>query len=103
MPNDGTFERGVLVPGNGIPRGTLDSIVARAGIPPRILDETNVEQNMSCETGEPLWQVGWYDVRLIGDEDPNTMIERACPHQALIQHNARERYHQKAHHATSGG
>jgi hypothetical protein len=76
-PDDGTLERSVLVPGNGIPRSTLDTIVARAGIPPRVLDETNVEHEISCETGEPLWHVVWHDIRPIGDEEPDAVIESA--------------------------
>ena len=96
-PNDGTFERGTLVPGNAIPRGTLDRIIAHAGIPPGVLDEINVEHEISCETGEPLWYINWSDVRLIGDEDPDAVIERAyrrflAIHQSVVEHNAREQH-----------
>ena len=90
LPTAGTVEQGALVAGNGIARETLDTIVARAGIPPRILDETDVEHEISCETGLPLWQVGWYDVRPIGDQDPDTVVERAyrrfmAIHQAVVE------------------
>ncbi|MGH6917251.1 MAG: hypothetical protein ACREJ0_06060, partial [Geminicoccaceae bacterium] len=42
LPRDGTLASDTLVRGKDIPRSTLDRIVARAGIPPRVLDETNV-------------------------------------------------------------
>jgi hypothetical protein len=54
LPNDGTFGDNALVRGTGIARATLDGIVSRAGIPPRILDETNVEHEISCVPDEPL-------------------------------------------------
>lgn len=107
-PTDGTFDSGTLVPGNAIPRGTLDRIVARAGIPPGVLDETNVEHEISCETGEPLWAIAWSDVRLIGDEDPDAVIERAyrrflAIHQSVVEHNAREHNLQLGQQTTAGG
>ena len=74
-PEDRSSDTGVLVPGSGVSRETLDAIVARAGIPPRILDEADVEHEISCEIREPLWHVGWQDLRLIGDEDPDTVID----------------------------
>jgi hypothetical protein len=93
-PNDGTSAKGVLVRGNGIPRGTLDGIVARAGIPPRVLDETNVEHEISCETGEPLWHIVWHDIRPIGDEKPDAVIEGAhrrflAIYQSVVEQNAK--------------
>jgi len=93
-PNDGTFERSVLVPGNGLPRGRLDGILARAGIPPRVLDETNVEHEISCETGAPLWHVVWHDIRPIGDEKPDAVIERAhrrflAIYQSVVEENTK--------------
>jgi hypothetical protein len=108
FPNDGTVEEGTLVLGTGVPRGTLDSIVARAGIPPRFLDETNVEHEVSCAVGEPLWRIAWYDVRDISDEDPDTVIERAhqrfmAIHQAVVEHNTEGQYLQKAQRTTRGG
>ena len=107
-PSEGASETGVLVPGNRVPRGTLDGIVARAGIPPRMLDEPNVQQEISCETGEPLWHVSWYDVRLVGEEDPDTVIQRAyrrflAIHQSVVAHNTEGQYLQKAQRTTRGG
>ena len=88
--------------------GTLDAIVARAGIPPRILDEANVEHEISCEIREPLWHVGWQDLRLIGDEDPDTVIERAYQrfmaiHQAVVAHNIKGRHPQTAQRQIADG
>jgi hypothetical protein len=107
LPKDGT-EGDALVPGNGIARGTLDSIIARAGIPPHVLDETNVEHEISCEIDAPLWHVGWSDVRLIGDEDPDTVIERAyhrfmAIHQDVVEHNTKERNLQTGQPTPIGG
>ena len=106
-PNDGTFERGTLVPGNAIPRGTLDRIIAHAGIPPGVLDEINVEHEISCETGEPLWYINWSDVRLIGDEGTDAVIERAyrrflAIHQSVVEHNAREQNLQLGQRTSAG-
>jgi hypothetical protein len=102
-PNDGTVEGG-LVPGSGVPRETLDSIVAHAGIPPRVLDETNVEHEISCETGAPLWSVVWYDVRHISNEDSSTPTAGSCDFtRAWSSINAREAYIQKAQRPITGG
>ena len=97
LPKDGTFEQGARVAGSGVTRETLDGIVGRAGIPPRVLDQTNVKHEISCKTGEPLWHVGWYDVRPIGDEDPVTVIGHAhrrflAIYQSVVEYNAREAY-----------
>jgi hypothetical protein len=94
-PNDGKIEGRTLVPGNTIPSETLGRIIARAGIPPRILDEIDVQHEISCETAAPLWLVAWYDVRAVGEEDPGAVIKRAyrrfmAVHQSVIQHNAQE-------------
>ena len=107
-PNDGTLEEGTLVRGNAVPRGTLDRILARAGIPPQILDEAKVEHEISCETAAPLWHVNWSDVRLIGDEDPDTVIERAYQrfmaiHQAVVAHNIKGRHPQTAQRQIADG
>jgi hypothetical protein len=96
-PKDGALEGGTLVAGDAIPRPTLDPIVARAGIPPRVLDETNVEHEISCELDEPLWHVAWSDVRAIGDEDPDGAIERAyrrflALHRSVLEHNGQEHH-----------
>ena len=106
-PNDGTLEESVLVRGKDVSRETLDDIVARAGIPPRVLDEINVEHEISCETGEPLWAIAWSDVRLIGDEDPDAVIERAyrrflAIHQSVVEHNAREQNLQLGQRTSAG-
>ena len=106
LPNDGTFERNALVPGNGIARTTLDGIVTRAGIPPRVLDETNVEHEISCKLDEPLWTIAWYDVRRIGDEKPDAVIERAhhrflAIHQSVVAHAIGIQHIQEAQRPTS--
>ena len=80
-----------LVRGKDIARETLDGIVGRAGIPARILDETGVEHELSCELGEPAWFLRWEDVRPVGGEDPDTVILRAqrrfmAVHQSIIEH-----------------
>ena len=108
LPRDGTLGKSALVPGKALAREMLDSIVARAGIPPRILDETNVEHEISCELGGPLWHVVWYDVRHIGDEEPDAVIERAyarfmAVHQSVVEHSANPRLSRKAHDAATGG
>ena len=43
----------------------------------------------------PLWAVTWSDVRLVGDEDPDAVIECAyrrflAIHQSVVEHNAPE-------------
>lgn len=100
LPGDGTFGKNALVRGKGVSRDTLDTIVTRAGFPARLLDETNVKHEISCETGEPLWHLVWYDVRPVGDEKPDALIERAydrfmAVHQSVVEHNAKARYVQK--------
>ena len=107
-PNDGGLENGALIPGSEVARTALDGILARAGIPSRVLDETNVEHEISCSLDEPFWYVAWYDVRLIGDEDPDTVIERAYDrfmaiHQAVVEHNTQGQYLQKAQRTIPGG
>ena len=107
LPKDGTFEQDARVAGSGVTREALNSIVAHAGIPPLVLEQTNVKHEISCATGEPFWHVGWYDVRLIGDEDPSTVIDRAyhrflAIYQSVVEHNAREAYVQKAHRPIAG-
>lgn len=106
-PKDGTFGTSALVRGSSVARGTLDDILARAGVPPRILDETDVEQEISCQTGEPLWHVVWHDVRPIGDEEPESVIERAhdrflAIHQSVVEHDARRQAVQRPGVAPAG-
>jgi hypothetical protein len=107
-PENRTSDTGVLVPGSGVARGTLDAIVGRAGIPPRVLDETNVQHEISCEIREPLWHLSWQDLRPIGDEDPDSVIERAyqrfmAVHQAVVAHNIKGQNLQMGQRTTSGG
>ena len=92
---DGSFERTALVRGDEVARATLDRIVARAGIPPSVLDEADVELEISCKTDEPLWTINWYDVRRIGEEEPDAVIERAharflAIHRSVVQNATRE-------------
>jgi hypothetical protein len=94
-PKDGSLESSVLVPGGDVARGALDGIVARAGIPSGVLDETNVEHEISCSLDEPLWYVAWYDVRLIGDEAPDAVIEQAhrrflAVHRSVVEHGEQQ-------------
>ena len=99
LPADSASESSMLVRGNGVPREMLDGIVARVGIPPRVLDETNVEHEISCATGAPRWYIGWSDVRPVGDEEPDAVIERAhrrflAVHQSVVEQHARGRHFQ---------
>ena len=91
LPADGMPGGEALVPGSGVARDMLDGIVARAGIPGRVLDEGDVEHEVSCELGEPGWLVRWEDVRLIGGEEPDAVIDRAyrrfaAVHQSVVDH-----------------
>jgi hypothetical protein len=91
LPANGMSGREVLVRGNGVAPPTLGGILARAGIPPRILDESDVEHEISCEINAPAWLIRWEDVRLIDDEAPDTVIERAhsrfmAVYQSVVEH-----------------
>lgn len=77
LPADGTIGSEALVRGNSIARETLDGILGRAGIPSRVIDEADVEHEISCEINEPAWLVRWEDVRPLDGEEPETVIERA--------------------------
>jgi hypothetical protein len=77
LPPDGAPGKEALVAGKPVARQMLDGIVARAGIPGRVLDERDVEHEVSCELGEPAWRLRWDDVRDIGDEAPDVVIDRA--------------------------
>jgi hypothetical protein len=108
LPSDGTSAGDALVRGNGIARPVLDRILAQAGIPPRILDETHVEHEVSCAMGEPLWFIAWHDVRLIGDEEPDAVVERARQrfmevYQSVVEHNGTDAHLQEAQRAARGG
>ena len=94
-PNDRALESSVLVPGSEVARRTLDAIVARAGIPSHVLDETSVEHEISCSLDEPLWYVAWYDVRAVGGEEPDAVIEQAyhrflAVHQSVVEHGKQQ-------------
>jgi len=94
-PEDAGAEEGVLVRGSDIARHTLDDIVARAGLPSTLLDETGVEQEISCSLDEPLWSIAWYDVRPVGDEQPDAVIEQAyhrflAVHQSVLEHGRQQ-------------
>lgn len=80
-----------LVRGNDIDRAKLDGIVARAGIPARILDETKVEHEISCELNKPTWLLRWEDIRPVEGERPDAVIESArqrfmAIHRSIIEH-----------------
>ncbi len=76
-PGDGNEERAALVPGNTVARTALDRIIARAGIPPAVLDQSDVEHEVSCSLDEPLWYIAWNDVRSVGGEHPEAVIAHA--------------------------
>jgi hypothetical protein len=91
LPVQGTSGHELLVRGNGVAPPTLGGILARAGIPPSILGETGVEHEISCEINAPAWLIRWEDVRLIDDEAPDAVIERAhrrfmAIHQSVVEH-----------------
>jgi hypothetical protein len=90
LPADGTSGREALVPGSDIARATLDGIVARAGIPVRVLDESDVDHEVSCQLAEPAWLLRWEDVRLIGGETPPAVIDRAYSRFAAIHRSVVE-------------
>jgi len=96
LPQDNILENYALVPGIKVDRPVLDGIMARAGIPPSVLDETNVEQEISCQIDEPLWAISWQDVRPVGDEELETVIERARERFMAI-------YRSVVHRATQAG
>ena len=107
-PRDGSLERNALVPGDGVARATLDDIVSRAGIPPRVLDETDVAHEISCATGVPRWDLTWSDIRLIGQETPDAVIERArdrfmAVHQSVVEHRAAQQQIRHAQRSAQGG
>ncbi len=77
LPADPSSERSALVAGQPVARSSLDRLVARAGVPPGVLDETGVEQEISCQTAEPLWTIAWTDLRRVGGEAPETVIDHA--------------------------
>jgi hypothetical protein len=91
LPADAASGSEALVRGKSMARATLDGIVARAGIPGGVLDEAEVEQELSCEVGAPAWLLRWEDVRLVGSEAPDTVIDHAyrrfmTVHQSIVEH-----------------
>jgi hypothetical protein len=93
LPAQGTSGREVLVRGNVVAPPTLGGILARAGIPPSILDETEVEHEISCEIDAPAWLIRWEDVRPIDDEALDVVIDRAhrrfmAIHKSVVEHDA---------------
>jgi hypothetical protein len=108
LPRAGTLGSNALVRGKDIARSMLDDIVSRVGIPPRVLDEANVEQEISCSPHEPAWSIAWSDVRRIDDEEPEAVIERARQrfleiHQSVVEHSAADGHLQKAQHTARDG
>jgi hypothetical protein len=91
LPGQGTSGGEVLVRGKGVAAPTLGGILARAGIPPSILDETEVEHEISCEIDAPAWLIRWEDVRSIDDEAAEAVIEQAhrrfmAIHKSVVEH-----------------
>ena len=91
LPADGAPESEALVAGGGVARETLDRIVGRAGIPSGLLDEKEVEHEVSCELDEPAWHVRWQDVRLLDGQEPDAVIDQAylrfaAIHQSVLDH-----------------
>jgi hypothetical protein len=108
LPRDDTSGSNALLRGKDVARATLDGIVARAGIPSGLLDEAEVEHEISCAPGEPSWVITWTDLRPIGDEDPDAVIERAqqrflAVHQSVLAHNAADQQLRAARRASDGG
>jgi hypothetical protein len=77
FPAGSTSAPGELMAGKAIEKAVLDDITARAGIPSSILYASDVDHQISCEIGDPVWHVLWSDVRPIDDEEPDRVIERA--------------------------
>ena len=108
LPSDNTSESHALVRGKDMARASLDGILARAGIPPRILDEVGVEQEISCTPGEPSWVIAWTDLQPIGGEDLETVIERARQrfltiHKSVLAYNGADQPLRAARRASHGG
>lgn len=94
FPMNDELGSGTLISGNGLATEVLDDIVGRAGIPAGILDETDVEQEISCEIKEPAWHVRWEDVRPVDGEKPDVVIERAqrrfmTMHRSIVDHSVK--------------
>ena len=96
FPSDGTTDGSELVRSNAVAQAALDDILGRAGIPASVLDETDVDHEISCSLDEPYWYIAWYDVRPVGDAPPEAVIERArkrfmAVHEAVVEHTRQPR------------
>jgi hypothetical protein len=96
FPSDGNLERAVLIPGQSVARPALDRIMALAALPPALLDEINVNLEISCRIAEPLWLISWYDIRRIGDAQPEAVVEVArrrfmAIHRWVVEYGAENR------------
>lgn len=94
LPADGAAGSETLIQGNAIVRASLDGIVARGGFPARILDETEVEHEISCELDEPAWLLRWQDIRPVAGAAPDAVIESARQrfmtiHRSVVEHALR--------------
>ena len=92
FPMNDELGSGTLISGNSLATEALDGIVGQAGIPAGILDETDVQQEISCELNEPAWHVRWEDVRPVDGEKPDTVIEHAhrrfmTVYQSVLDHS----------------
>jgi hypothetical protein len=108
LPSDGTFGSNALVRGRKIARPALDRIVAQAGIPPGVLDERDVEHEVSCKPYESVWSIAWSDIREIGEEAPEVVIERArqrflAVYQRVLEHNEAKPQLQETRRSSGGG
>jgi hypothetical protein len=91
LRGDGAFGSEALVRGNSIARETLDGIVSQAGIPSRVLYETDVEHEISCKIHEPEWFIRWEDLRPLAGQEPDAVIGDAYGrfmtiHQNVVEH-----------------
>ncbi|MGH6918842.1 MAG: hypothetical protein ACREJ0_14195, partial [Geminicoccaceae bacterium] len=63
---------------------------------------------ISCEAHEPIWSITWSDVRRIGDEQPQAVIERARLrfleiHQSVVEYNTTDGHLRQAQRAARDG
>jgi hypothetical protein len=92
LPAKGTTASSTLIRGSRVDRATLESIVKRAGLPSRLLDERDVEHEVSCDLHQPGWTLVWQDVRRMNGEEAAVVIDRAASrfkavHQGIVDHN----------------
>jgi hypothetical protein len=96
FPSDGNPGRAVLIPGRPVTRSALDRIMALVAIPPALLDEFNVDLEISCRITEPLWVISWHDIRRTGDTQPESVVEVArrrfmTIHRSVVEYGAKNR------------